>query len=102
VRPLDEGKGKGIESKDENVATAPKKKSAEIPVTAEETKKHVVLTFPEIYTGETMEVSAGGKYLFTATIGKGGLIKVPKGSTLVERLLSAQAEGEEITARLAD
>lgn len=102
VRPLDEGKGKGIEAKGEEPVTAPRKKSAEIPVIAEENKKHVVLSFPEIYTGETMEVSAGGKYLFTATIGKGGLIKVPKGSTLVERLLSAQAEGEEITARLAE
>ncbi|WP_048198628.1 PINc/VapC family ATPase [Methanocella arvoryzae] len=100
VRSLDEESRRG--EPEEAPVTAPRKKSQEIPVEVEETKRHVVLYFPERYMGETMEVSAGGKYLFTATIGKGSSIKVPKGSNLVDRLLTAQAAGEEITARLAE
>ncbi len=80
--------------------TAPSKKGEGIPVRMDETKRHVVLNLGDRYTGETVEILAGGKYLFTATPGKGGQIKVPKGSTLVDRLLKAEAEGEEITAKL--
>ncbi len=66
----------------------------------DETKRHVMLTLGDRYAGETVEILAGGKYLFTATPGKGGQIKVPKGSTLVDRLLKAENEGEEIVAKL--
>ncbi len=95
VRPLDEGESAPP------TATAPTKKSEGLPVKIDETKRHVVLTLGDRYTGETVEITAGGKYLFTATPGKGGQIKVPKGSTLVDRLLKAEREGEEITAKLA-
>jgi ATPase len=95
VRPLDEGEGTRA-----TPATAPSKKGDGIPVRIDEAKRHVVLTLGDRYTGETVEITAGGKYLFTATPGKGGQIKVPKGSTLVDRLLKAENEGEEIAAKL--
>ena len=94
VRPLDEG------SSAPPATTAPAKKSEGIPVKIDETKRHVVLTLGERFTGETVEISAGGRYLFTATPGKGGQIKVPKGSSLVDKMLDAEANGEEITAKL--
>lgn len=77
------------------------KKGEAIPVKIDESKRHVILDLGERYMGETVEIQAGGKYLFTATIGKGGAIKVPKGSTLVDRILTAQQAGEEITAKLS-
>ena len=77
-----------------------RRKAEGITVRMDETKRHVVLNLGDRYTGETVEILAGGKYLFTATPGKGGQIKVPKGSTLIDRLLSAAGEGEEITAKL--
>jgi len=97
VRPLDEGEGV---HKEPTPATAPSKKGEGIPIRMDETKRHVVLNLGDRYTGQTVEILAGGKYLFTATPGKGGQIKVPKGSTLVDRLLKAEAEGEEVTAKL--
>ena len=97
VRPLDEGEGA---HKEPTPTTAPSKKGEGITVRMDETKRHVVLNLGDRYTGETVEILAGGKYLFTATPGKGGQIKVPKGSTLVDRLLKAEAEGEEIAAKL--
>jgi ATPase len=93
VRPLDEGETPAV-------TTGPSKKGEGIPVKIDETKRHVVLTLGDRYTGETVEVMAGSNYLFTATPGKGGQIKVPKGSTLVDRLLSAEDEGEVISAKL--
>lgn len=94
VRPLDEGEAIP------EPAREPSKKGEGIPVKLDETKRHVVLTLGDRYAGETVEIMAGGKYLFTATPGKGGQIKVPKGSTLVDRLLDAEANGEEISAKL--
>ncbi|HMK47652.1 MAG TPA: PINc/VapC family ATPase [Methanocella sp.] len=98
VRPIDEGGS----NEEEPVITAPKKKGDSIPIGVDESKKHVILNFPPMYTGETVEIIAGDRYLFTATIGKGAVIKVPKGSALVTRLLDAQTSGEEITARFAE
>jgi ATPase len=97
VRPLEEAptSPKAVFAK-----TAGTKKGEDIPVRMDQTKRHVVLNLGDRYTGETVEILAGGKYLFTATPGKGGQIKVPKGSTLTDRLLSAADEGEEITAKL--
>jgi ATPase len=91
VRPLDE---------EAEPATAPSRKGEGISLKIAETKRHVVLDLGDRYSGETVEVAAGGKYLFTATAGKGGTIRVPKGSNLVDRLLQAQADGEDITAKL--
>jgi ATPase len=96
VRPLDEDEAAHTEP----VTTAPSKKGDGIPLKMDETKRHVVLTLGDRYAGETVEILAGGKYLFTATPGKGGQIKVPKGSTLVDRLLKAENEGEDIVAKL--
>lgn len=91
VRPLDE---------EAEPATAPSRKGEGISLKIAEMKRHVVLELGDRYSGETVEVAAGGKYLFTATAGKGGTIRVPKGSNLVDRLLQAQADGEDITAKL--
>ncbi len=94
VRPLDEESGHAAGK------TTSAKKGSEISVQVSETKRHVVLTLGDRYAGETVEVLAGGRYLFTATPGKGGQIKVPAGSTLTDKLLRAADEGEGITARL--
>ena len=91
VRPL------GEEPPPERAAP---KKDEGIPVKVEEMKRHVVLEIGDRYAGETVEVMAGGKYLFTATPGKGGKIRVPRGSTLANRLLRAEDDGEAITAKL--
>jgi ATPase len=71
----------------------------DMPVSVEAAKKYVILDVGKKYSGETVEVLAGGDYLFTATVGRTGTIKIPRGSSLMDRILSAQGRGEPITAR---
>jgi ATPase len=56
VRPLDEGEA----ARKEPITTAPSKKGEGIPVRMDETKRHVVLNLGDRYTGETVEILAGG------------------------------------------
>ncbi len=94
VRPMEKGAGR-------EAIIVPAEEEAEegIQVSTEEVKKHVVLNIGKKYSGQTVEVLAGGDYLFTATVGRMGTIKIPRGSSLIDRILRAQAGGEAITAR---
>jgi ATPase len=97
VRPLE----KGVEREEEFVAAAEEAGEDQgIPVSMEEVKKQVILDIGKKYAGQTVEALAGGDYLFTATVGRNGTIKIPRGSSLIDRILKAQAAGEPITARL--
>jgi ATPase len=93
VRPLEEGEEQG-----EKIVAAAEENHG-IPVSLEEVKKHVVIDVGKNHSGQTVEVLAGGDYLFTATVGRTGTIKIPRGSSLIDRILRAQGQGETITAR---
>jgi len=60
------------------------------------TGNHVVIPV-DGYVGETVEVRAGGEYLFTATVGRGGEIQVSRGSAIAEELEAAIDRREQIT-----
>jgi ATPase len=55
-------------------------------VTPEITSRHVIIPVEEAASGETVEIQANGEYLFTATVGRGGDIKVSRGSAIAEEL----------------
>ncbi|MFB6269686.1 MAG: PINc/VapC family ATPase [Halobacterium sp.] len=55
-------------------------------VTPEITSRHIILPLSGDRAGETVEVQADGEYLFTATVGRGGDIKVSRGSAIAEEL----------------
>ena len=65
-------------------------------VTPEITSRHVIVPF-EGHSGETVEVRAGGEYLFTATVSRGGEIQVSRGSAIAEELEDAIDGGRQIT-----
>ncbi|MFB6170368.1 MAG: PINc/VapC family ATPase [Haloarculaceae archaeon] len=65
-------------------------------VTPEVTSRHVLVP-AEQYAGETVEVRAGGDYLFTATVSRGGEIQVSRGSAIAEELEEAIDHGRRIT-----
>jgi len=55
-------------------------------VTPEITSRHIIVPLDDERAGETVEVQADGEYLFTATVGRGGDIKVSRGSAIAEEL----------------
>ncbi|WP_232687262.1 PINc/VapC family ATPase [Halobacterium zhouii] len=55
-------------------------------VTPEVTSRHIIIPLEGSRSGETVEVQADGEYLFTATVGRGGDIKVSRGSAIAEEL----------------
>ncbi|QLG29077.1 Flp pilus assembly complex ATPase component TadA [Halorarum halophilum] len=65
-------------------------------VQPEITSRHVVVRMDE-HVGETVEVRAGGEYLFTATVGRGGDIQVSRGSAIAEELEDAIDRKQTIT-----
>ncbi|WP_424016576.1 PINc/VapC family ATPase [Halorientalis pallida] len=65
-------------------------------VTPEVTSRHVIVPM-EGHAGETVEVQADGKYLFTATVSRGGEIQVSRGSAIAEELEQAIDRGKTIT-----
>ncbi|WP_114577460.1 PINc/VapC family ATPase [Saliphagus sp. LR7] len=64
--------------------------------TPEITSRHVVVPV-EGNQGETVEIRAGGDYLFTATVSRGGEIQVSRGSAIAEELEDAIDRQEPIT-----
>ncbi|MDL5361790.1 PINc/VapC family ATPase [Halalkalicoccus sp. NIPERK01] len=66
-------------------------------VTPEITSRHVRITVDGAGTGQTVEVRAGGEYLFTATVGRGGDIQVSRGSAIAEELERAIDRNRQIT-----
>ncbi|UTF54424.1 PINc/VapC family ATPase [Natronosalvus rutilus] len=57
-------------------------------VTPEITSRHVIIPVDSNH-GETVEVQAGGEYLFTATVSRGGEIQVSRGSAIADDLEDA-------------
>jgi ATPase len=92
VRTLDErpsevagGSSSGGGGSGSNGGGASADPSGEI-VTPEITSRHIILPLDGGRSGETVEVQADGEYLFTATVGRGGDIKVSRGSAIAEEL----------------
>ncbi|WP_224332957.1 PINc/VapC family ATPase [Haloprofundus halobius] len=65
-------------------------------VTPEITSRHIVVRM-DGHVGETVEVRAGGEYLFTATVGRGGDIQVSRGSAIADELEDAIDRKQQIT-----
>ncbi|MFW6436539.1 MAG: PINc/VapC family ATPase [Halococcoides sp.] len=65
-------------------------------VVPEVTSRHVVVPAGD-FAGETVEVRAGGEYLFTATVSRGGEIQVSRGSAIAEELERAIDRGRQVT-----
>ncbi|WP_407355301.1 PINc/VapC family ATPase [Methanolobus sp. WCC5] len=59
----------------------------------ERTKKHVILNVPEA-AGRDVEVYAGEEFMFSATVGRHGDVKVRIDSTIADDILDAVEEGE--------
>ncbi len=66
--------------------------AAEVQVTS----RHVIMELDGM-EGETVEVYADGEYLFTATVGRQGDIKVSRGSEIAEALEDAVDAGRHVT-----
>lgn len=90
VRPMDESRS--IASEEEQGMT--------MPVSIQEAKKQLLVDVGKQLSGQTVEIMAGGDHIFTATVGRTGIIKIPRGSSLVDRIMQARAHGVNITARL--
>ncbi len=65
-------------------------------VTPEITSRHIVIPVDGNH-GETVEVQAGGDYLFTATVSRGGEIQVSRGSAIADELEGAIDRTEPVT-----
>ncbi|MDY7083025.1 MAG: KH domain-containing protein, partial [Halobacteria archaeon] len=65
------------------------------PADVEITSRHVILNLNGL-SGETVQVQAGGDYLFTATVGRQGDIKVSRGSEIANKLEDAVDTGRKI------
>ncbi|AXR76528.1 ATPase (PilT family) [Natrarchaeobaculum sulfurireducens] len=65
-------------------------------VTPEITSRHIVVPVDGNH-GETVEVQAGGDYLFTATVSRGGEIQVSRGSAIADELEQAIDRTEPVT-----
>lgn len=63
--------------------------SKEFEVPYEISKKHLTLNFGHEYTGSEFDVLANDEYLFTATVGKKGMIRLKKDLDLTDILLEA-------------
>lgn len=67
--------------------------------TIEHTKKHVIMNVPEI-ASQDVEIYTGDDYLFTATVGRHGDVKVRSNSALAEDILDAVDAGEPIIIKV--
>ncbi|AFZ73499.1 PINc/VapC family ATPase [Natronobacterium gregoryi] len=65
-------------------------------VTPEVTSRHIVIPVDGNH-GETVEIQAGGDYLFTATVSRGGEIQVSRGSAIAEELEQAIDRKDPVT-----
>ncbi|MDD1720742.1 MAG: PINc/VapC family ATPase [Euryarchaeota archaeon] len=62
--------------------------------------KHVIIT-SDAQSGDIVDVLIDDAYLFTATIGRGGEIKVTKGTNIANRIVDALDQGQPIMVRSA-
>lgn len=66
-----------------------KKAGEEFEIPYEVSKKHLNLDMGHENIGEEFDVSVNGEYLFTATVGKKGLVRLKQGLEITEILLDA-------------
>ncbi len=75
---------------------------ADLPVSAhpllEKTKKHLILSVPELAGGD-VEVYIEDEYLFSATVGRHGDVKIRINSDLAQEIMEAMDSGEIIEIR---
>jgi ATPase len=95
----------GIDIDVEPITEKPKKvREVETPklstsrAEVEFTDRHVVITSNAL-AGDIVDVLIDNEYLFTATMGRGGEIKVTKGTNIANRIMSAIDSGERIMIR---
>jgi ATPase len=95
----------GIDLDIEPIAERPRKEHGVEPskLTAslaevEFTDRHVVIT-SDASAGDIVDVLIDNEYLFTATMGRGGEIKVTKGTNIANRIINAIDLGERIMIR---
>ncbi|MCL2115700.1 MAG: PINc/VapC family ATPase [Methanobrevibacter sp.] len=89
-----------IESLSNEANFESKEFSKEFQLAYEISKKHVSLNFGNEYTGSEFDVLANDEYLFTATVGKKGIIRLRKDLELADILLEAISLNFPIMARL--
>ncbi|WP_336345607.1 PINc/VapC family ATPase [Halalkalicoccus ordinarius] len=75
---------------------SPQQRHGEV-VVPEITSRHVRIETDQAAAGQTVEVQAGGEYLFTATVGRGGDIQVSRGSAIADELERAIDRNQQIT-----
>ncbi|OBZ35905.1 PINc/VapC family ATPase [Methanohalophilus sp. DAL1] len=71
----------------------------EVRPVVEHTKKHVVLSAPELAKTD-VEVFVGEQYLFTATVSRHGDIKVRKGSPIADEIVDGIGEGYPVLIKI--
>jgi len=71
-----------------------------VPVKVELSGNYVVLNFGKEAVGTPFDILVDKEYLFTATVGKKGTIKIKKDIELAEIILNAQSQGLSIKARI--
>ena len=81
-----------------NIDVEPKTKTTGEKIEFEigETGAYVTFNFDDNYSGENANIYIEKEYFFTATVGKGGEIKLTKNSELGEKLVRAIANNKEI------
>ncbi len=89
VKELEEKLGIGIDISPK-IATFGK----EVEYTTNETGAYLVFTFPEKLAGKFANFYVSNDYLFSATIGKGGVLRVSKDSDIGAEAIKALVKGE--------
>jgi ATPase len=74
--------------------------AATVPVNVELSGNYVVLNFGKETVGTPFDILVDEDYLFTATVGKKGTIKIKKDIELAEIILNAQSQDLSIKARI--
>ncbi|AEH38057.1 PINc/VapC family ATPase [Halopiger xanaduensis] len=96
VRTHDENPHYGAGAGSANASSDGGGQAAGQMVTPEVTSRHIVIPVDGNH-GETVEVQAGGDYLFTATVSRGGEIQVSRGSAIADELEQAIDRKDPIT-----
>lgn len=64
----------------------------------EESSRHLILNIAEL-AGDDVDIYAGSEYIFTATVGRHGDIKISKGSVVAESIYEALDEGYQVKVK---
>ncbi len=91
VQPHSERKNTAVKKQRKNLT-----KGKKVDVSVEDNE--VVLDINEKMSGETIDLFAGEDYLFTATVGKDGLIKIKKGAQVANKIIKNIDKGKDIIA----